>query len=175
MAPWKKALIGAGCCVAGALGLLGSCVGICAVTMPWNPMLLTFLEDFSVRNSSGEAIRVTPIGEWDGGGRWAPLPQYEDDEPPARMPPEPGTIELGPGASGSITYDWDDIAFRALLVEDARERVYIVWIDEGGGCCSPPYQEEYKIPPLKEAEVCPPQLLPLLEGDEVAWSRPRGD
>ena len=170
MPGYKHVLLVLGCLVAGAVGLLGSCAVLSVVTMPWNPMLLMFLEDFEVVNESGQRVTVTPIGPWDSTDEWSPLPQYTSEDAPARPVSGSGAVTLAPGESRSIIYDWDDIAFRALLVQATDGDVFIIWTDAGETCCSPPARDSYAIPPLDEAEKCPDGLQPLLQDEDVQWS-----
>jgi hypothetical protein len=136
-----------------------------------NPFLLAFLTTFRVANESGEDLRITPIGMWEGSGRYGPLPMYRNASPPA-WPRKGHGLRLPAGKSISITYDWDDINFRHILVKGRGDRILILDTDRMGtltGCC-PPAKERYVIPKLKELRPAPKELVPCFRGKDVAYS-----
>ena len=57
---------------------------LAAITMPYHPLLLAFLETLDIANESRETITITPIGATETAHRLRELPSYKDDYPPAR-------------------------------------------------------------------------------------------
>jgi len=90
--------------------------GLLHVANAFNPMLLAFLESFSIVNNSGEAVEVMPLGMLTVTGRYGPLPRYKGFFPPAVPLQSSQPIHLSPAAEAKLTYDYDDINFRHILI-----------------------------------------------------------
>jgi len=157
---------------ASILLLFGLLIAFIFVSAPYNPMLLAFLTNIEVYNDSGVDIWVTPIGMWEGSGTYGPLPRYNGDSAPARRSRQTHDIPLKAGGAVKITYDWDDINFRHLLVRTASGEVYITDTDKHGGrsACYSPEHDRYRIPPITEMQQAPAELLPCTRGESVQYS-----
>jgi hypothetical protein len=138
----------------------------------FNPLLLAFLANFEIKNDSGLAVQVTPIGMWEGSGLYGPLPTYRSEHPPAIPARAPCDIPLAPGETISITYDWDDINFRHLLVRVPDGRLLITDTDKMGSLhyCYGPQQKQYVIPPPNLVQEASSELAPCCGGKKVRYS-----
>jgi len=164
----RKRLIVVICIVTGIPVALGG-IGLLLLC---NPMLLTFLTSFEIRNESGMDVRVTPIGRWEGTGDYGPLPRYWNRTPPAIPSRRGHDIPIKAGGRLKIIYDWDDINFRHLLVRSGSGEVYITDTDKKGTLhyCYAAQHSSYRIPPLKEMQKAPDELLPCTRGEDVRYS-----
>ena len=137
-----------------------------------NPLQMAFLASFDVVNDSGQDVWVTPIGMWEGAGEYGPLPRYRDRFPPAVWVGPASDLALARNARLKITYDYDDINFRHILVRAASGDVFIVDTDRRGSLhlCYGPQQSTYRIPPLAELSGAPAELLPCVNVDSVSYS-----
>jgi hypothetical protein len=141
-----------------------------------NPMALVFLVSFEVVNESEEHVWVTPIGMLEGSGEYGPLPRYRAPRLPALPLRGRGRhyeIPLRAGESVKITYDWDDINFRHILVRTESGDVLIVDTDKLGtrGSCYAAQKSRYAIPSLQKLRRAAGELAPCAEGQRVAYSR----
>lgn len=138
----------------------------------FNPMQLAFLESFVIANDSGADVRVTPIGMVQGSGEYASLPRYRDRFPPAIPSRDRYDIPLKAGQSLKITYDWDDMNFRHILVRAKQGAVLVVDTDKMGDLhsCYGPQKEKYSVPPLASLKEAPSELVPCAEGEAVRYS-----
>jgi len=166
--PGEIVLVLAGIAVLLVVGL----VGLVLVAAPWNPMLLVFLQSFEMYNGSGAEVWATPIGMWEGSGRYGPLPRYKSKNAPAFRSREMHDIRLRSGESVTIVYDCDDINFRHILVRTPSGRVLIVDTDRRGGlhACYGPQRERYGIPPLHQLSDAPEALIPCARGEAVRYA-----
>lgn len=138
----------------------------------FNPMQLTFLESFYVVNSTGEAVEIMPIGMIAVSGEYGPLPRYRDAFPPAVPIPISQPISLTPGAKRKLTYDYDDINFRHILVRDKTGSIYILETDKKGTkhACFGPQKDLYTIPPVERLESAPEELIQCFCGNYVPYT-----
>lgn len=136
-----------------------------------NPMQMAFLADFEIINDSGRDVRVTPIGMWQGSGRYSSLPRYRDSYPPV-LPCQSHVVPVAAGRSVRITYDWDDINFRHILVRTSSGGVFMLDTDNKGtlGSCYAAEKERYRIPPLGDLRRAPARLIPCTRGASVLYS-----
>ncbi len=150
----------------------GISLGIGGLLMLCNPMLLAFLTSFEIRNDSGADVWVTPIGRWEGSGKYGPLPQYRSRTPVAIPSRRGHDIHVKAGGRLEIIYDWDDINFRHLLVRSGSGQVYITDTDKNGtlDSCYAAQRSSYRIPPLKEMRKASAELLPCTRGESVRYS-----
>ncbi len=101
------------------VGMPMSCVTGWTVVYIASPMIMNFWTGFSVRNSAGEIIYVTPIGTVGREG-------YRDRLPLSRsshfsIPPSTNSdFRLSPNEVRRFIYNWDDINFSELAVRDER-------------------------------------------------------
>ncbi len=160
----------------GTTGLLLLAVGGLVIWITiWtlhNTVVIPFLESFEIVNNSGEDIHVTPIGMVEGSGRYAPLPRYGDEFPPAvRMEPS-YNIFLKAGSVLRITYDMDDINFRHILVRTGENRVLIVDTDRRGTLMTSygPKNKHYQVPTLEQLQTAPEEVIPCTRGQYVQFS-----
>lgn len=127
---------------------LVSCLSACDAV---NPMLLGFLVETTVNNSSGSDVQLTPVGIWEDGRSWGILPQYLGMDPPAihQLPWLDRRLSVAAGQSVTIVYDWDDINIAGFVLETegGPTRFLEVNPDAHVGCCAPP-RREYTIPAL---------------------------
>ncbi len=130
-----------------------------AVTLPYNPMLLVFLETFDIANESGETIAITPIGATETAHRLRELPSFQEDYPPARDAVS-RNIPMAPGQRIKYTYDWDDVNFTHIVIRgpDGVVRALATDYRIEEGCCGPPKRDEYIIPPLSEIPMAPAEM-----------------
>jgi len=141
----------------------------------FNPMQLAFLESFRITNNSGESILVMPIGMITGSGRYGPLPRYRHSSPPAVALRRSEPIQIAAGAETDVTYDYDDINFRHILIKDTHGNIYILNTDKRGSRDESfgPQRENYIIPPLKELGPAPEALVGCLDGHIVDYDGAR--
>lgn len=153
---------------------IASCTVIFYALNMYNPEQLGFLASFEVANDSGSGVLITPIGMAQGSGLYMPLPRYKDAFPPAvPMLGARHNIPVGAGQTVRITYDWDDINFRHILVKTGDGRILILDTDKMGGRdgCYDPQQSSYRIPPLAELPLASSELAPCAEkGRAVVYS-----
>jgi hypothetical protein len=137
----------------------------------FNPMQLSFLESFYIVNSSGERIEVMPIGMLEGSGRYGHLPRYRNSFPPAIRISASQPINLAPEAEAKVTYDYDDINFRHILIRDQMGNTYILDTDKKGTISTSygPQKDRYIIPSLKETLYAPKELIPCFNGEYVTY------
>jgi len=142
------------------------------VLIPFNPMLLVFLESFEMYNDSGVDVWVTPIGMCEGSGKYGPLPRFRNHYPPGLPSRQDHDIPLKAGGSVTITYDCDDINFRHILVRTDSDEVLILDTDKMGDLdsCYGPQQDAYGIPPLDQLQKVPAELVPCAKGESVSYS-----
>lgn len=128
-----------------------SCVTGLFVLNVANPMALAFLTSFTVRNSSGEVIHVTPIGTVgkQGHRRLLPLSRSSRLSIPSSTASD---FRLAPNDEHHFTFDWDDINFSEIAVRDQRGTWRQLVVDPN------PTERQYRrpatnvfvIPPLSE-------------------------
>jgi hypothetical protein len=138
----------------------------------YNPMMLAFLTSFTMYNESGVDVWVTPIGMREGSGRYGPLPRYRDSYPPAWPVKERSDLFLADRAELTITYDWDDINFRHVLVRNASGDISILDTDRTGSLhsCNPAQQDRYGLPRLSELAPAPQELAACTRGETVSYA-----
>ena len=141
----------------------------------FNPMLLAFLEDFTIVNESGTDLTIMPIGMVEGTGRYGPLPRYDRSTVGARPVAWRKTLHLAAGEAVKIVYDYDDINFRHILVMDGAGNCYNLDTDKRGTTlhCYGPQQTRYTIPPVTELGPTPKELMPAFHGRAVPYSGAR--
>jgi hypothetical protein len=133
---------------------------------------LVFVTDFRLTNNSGDDLLVTPIGMAEGDGEYVPLPQFRTASIPL-LRVRGLRRELPAGRVIRVVYDADDVNFRHVLVENTRGQVYLMDTDKRGSLrvCYRNQQTEYTVPPLASLPRAPDELLPLLQGKAVHYSR----
>jgi len=141
-----------------------------AALRAFNPMLLAFLADFEIINDSARDVSVTPIGMWQGSGRYGSLPRYRDNYPPV-LTCQSHDVPVTAGRSVRITYDWDDINFRHILVRTSSGECYMLDTDKKGTLqsCYAAEKERYRIPPLGDLPRAPAELIPCTRGESVLY------
>ena len=123
--------------------------------------------EFELRNEASVPVNVTPIGKWDVRGDWGALPQPPESRYALRRPgDDPGTVVLQPGETTTIRFDYDDISFTHLLVEDPDRRVLLQPVEHE---TERQLRETYTVRPLDELSKAPSELLPILRGRTVEW------
>ena len=136
----------------------------------FNPLTLAFLTSFQLRNDSSENLRVWFAGTGET-GRLGLLPLYASSKP-ALPALRSGGFRLAPGATRTITYDWDDRNFDLILVEgpDAELRALPVDADHPKqGCCWQHRRELYAIPVLRELRVATAEEREVAGRYRSAW------
>jgi len=130
-----------------------------------------FVTDLDVVNDSGEDLRITPIGMWQGSGQYGPLPRFDNRVP---FLPSRNWSDLPQAAGTRITihYCWDDINFRHILIRKTSGELLILDTDKRGNLheCWTPKQSEYRIPPLDDLATAPDELIPCAGGSPVTYS-----
>ncbi len=121
----------------GLFAVVGTLLCAAIFLLNLNPFVLMFQTQFQVVNSSNETIRFTPLGIVQGSGNLRPLPRYSWSVP-AVPSVQLGAFRLAPGESRTIVYDWDDIIFTRILVEDADGE----------------YRDPALFPPLQTTALC---------------------
>jgi hypothetical protein len=131
-----------------------------------NPMARAFLTDFTVRNSSGEIVHITPIGTVgeEGHRRQLPLSLSSEISIPASTASD---FRLAPNEERRFTYDWDDINFSEVAVRDERGKWRELVVDPQ------PTERQYR-PPAEDSFVIPPfsELPEATEPVRAAAVRP---
>jgi hypothetical protein len=157
--------------LAGVAFLLAGPYALLVCVNAFNPMQLVFLTSFTMYNESGADLWVTPVGMWEGSGSYGPLPRYRDAYPPAWRLRERSDLLLPADGELQITYDWDDINIRHVLVRTSAGDVYIMDTDQKGDLhgCYAAQQERYGIPQLSELELAPEELLRCTRGENVSY------
>ncbi len=138
----------------------------------FNPLKMAFLNDFIVVNESGENLWMTPIGMLANRGEYCPIGRYRDNFPPVRYLEPSYDIPIKAGGSIKITYDWDDVNFRHILVRKNSNDIFILDTDKRGTLysCYPPEKKKYTIPPLKDLLGAPSELFPCVENKCINYS-----
>lgn len=136
-----------------------------------NPMLLAFLVSFEVQNDSGEEIDIISIGMISPTGKYGPLPRYQNVYPPAVPIDRREIVRLQPRASSKITYDYDDINFRHILIRDKIGAFYILDTDKKGtkDSCYGPQKNLYIIPAIQNLKAVPKELIQCFDGRDVFY------
>lgn len=130
---------------------------------------------FTVINTSGEVIYVTPIGMCRGSGEYGPLCSYAHNEALMKKKldiKETSDIRIPSEGSYTFDYDWHDTNFRYILVRNEEGIVYILDTDKRGTLQTtyPPQQKSYAIPPLAALDIAPQELLPCIEGEFIYYT-----
>jgi hypothetical protein len=143
------------------------------LALGFNPMRLAFLVSFEVKNASNEDVTIMPIGTLEGSEKYSPLPRYRNSYPPAISLDTRTPVAIPGGETVTITYDYDDINFRHILVRDAQGTMYTLNTDKRGNrhSCYGPQKSCYSIPPLKNLELASNDLIPCFYGKSVDCSR----
>jgi|GEM_PF-2878338 len=172
---WRRWCIVIALVVLGAIFAGGVSLRVLRFLNASNPIQLAFLDSFWIVNQSGQYVEVMPIGITAGRGSYAPLPRYKNSFPPAMSLHLSETVDIAPHEKQLVTYDWDDINFRHLLIRDHSGRAYLLDTDKKGTreMCYGPQQEFYVIPPLAELRPAPLELLPCFSGEIVTWEGTR--
>lgn len=138
---------------------------IATVAVFCNPMLLAFLVSFDIINNSGQDLEIMPIGIM-ATGEYGPLPRFHSSWPPAIPVDSKKPIRLSATGRVRVTYDYDDINFRSILVRDEQGALYILPTDARGSTANfyGPQQKEYVVPLLKELKKAPSELWPCFDG-----------
>jgi hypothetical protein len=82
-----------------------------------------FIAGFTVENLTDKAIVITPVGTYGKEGQRGPLPVTMSWFPylPAF---QGGGFRLPAGGTVTICYDWDDVNFSEIVVEDEQARQF---------------------------------------------------
>jgi hypothetical protein len=156
-----------------AVGIsLALLIALVAVGLVCNPLLIAFLDEFTVCNDSGEDITVVPIGMWERTGEYGPLPLYRRRFPALPVRGTSGTF-VPAGGTARFIYDWDDINFRHILVRSASGKTLIVDTDRRGSVnwCYAAERDIYRIPVLRGLPPADRELLPCFTGASVPYSK----
>lgn len=119
--PVLKRFIGIALLLNGIL-LPTSCIPVLCALNAYNPMALVFVTDITVENKLEESIHATPIGTV-GNGKKCPLP-VQRWKSPCLPAAQRGGFRVGPGERITIYYDWDDINFSEMVIEDAQGKLF---------------------------------------------------
>lgn len=84
---------------------------------------VAFIADFTIENRTAQTISVTPVGTVGREGAKSPLPTVMFKSPPLSAL-RAGGFRLAPGKSVTVLYDWDDINFSEIVVEDGQGQQY---------------------------------------------------
>jgi hypothetical protein len=138
----------------------------------FDPMQLAFLESFQIENRSGQYLEVVPIGMFEGTGLYGPLPLYRNTFPPAIPLPTSQTISIASGNKTRVTYDYDDVNFRHILIRDKTGHIYILDTDKKGTkqACYGPQKDIYTIPPVDQLQIAQSELIQCFYGHKVSYS-----
>jgi len=139
MTPYQRRRIAITGLVFSLLFLPASCVSLASLYGPYNPLLLAFLQDFTIENQLREIIFVTPIGATNKQGKRAVLPLYESADPPATRVNQTTRILISPNESKTLYYDWDDINFSEILIETENWKKVLI-VD------SEPTKNQFRVP-----------------------------
>jgi len=144
--------------------VLLSIITLFFIVILFNPIRNVFIDSFYVINMSGEDVWITPIGMREGDGKFGPLFTIS--------PKVPTNIFIKACGEVKITYNWDDINFRYILVKDYNGTVRMLKTDNIGDInhCYPAQNDTYIIPPLSKLELAPIELLPTLSGEFVEYN-----
>jgi len=158
------------CCLGVLFVLAGPCLFSYLRFGTWDPMLRAFLTTFELRNEAGVPVTVTPIGMLQGSGKYGPLPRYES--PSRARPAQCFEIPMTSGQTLRITYDWDDINFRHLLVRVGDGHLMIVDTDRLGtrDYCYCAQKEVYVVPQVALMQPAPMDLEACTRGESVQYS-----
>ncbi len=135
------------------LSALGPAFLVLSVLNAFNPMQLTFVTTFAVRNDSGQSIELWPLGTA-GGTEPHILPLFATVFP-AIPHFGSGRFDLASGGTVEIHYDWDDINFTELLVRTGGGgyRSLAIDTDREAGCCWRHKSDVYVIPRIEDLAV----------------------
>jgi hypothetical protein len=78
-----------------------------------------------IRNESGEALRVTPLGKRELSEKREPLPIEHLCVPPV-FARQVGDLPLAPGGELRLSYDGDNVCVSDLVVRDARGDLWLM-------------------------------------------------
>lgn len=129
-----------------------------------------FVTSFRIENKTAETIYVTPIGTIGREGYKRPLP--------VKLLPFPavpafraGDFQLLPGENVKIYYDWDDINFSEIMVEDKHGRQFQQVTDQAptANQYHSPRQEAYAIESLATLEQALPTVAAAALQARRSW------
>ncbi|MEZ6191648.1 MAG: hypothetical protein R3C45_10205 [Phycisphaerales bacterium] len=96
---------------------------------PHNPFQLAFITDIHITNNTGNPIKITPIGTLGPAGRRGPLPIYRSASPAYRSEQQGGFPIPANGGTIEVFYNWDDINFSEIVIEDHAEQLAQLVVD----------------------------------------------
>ena len=151
----------------------------CAILTPFscllivnsvNPMKSAFLTEFTLANESGQPVRVTPVGTIGPHGKKCLLPTFSNP-----WPAVPHfihrTFEIGPGESVDILYDWDDINFSEIAVQNSEGSYRQLIVDPAPteNQYHPPETDLFVIPHFGSLPTITPEVLAVVNsGSRIA-------
>ncbi|MBN1490099.1 MAG: hypothetical protein JXA69_09295 [Phycisphaerae bacterium] len=129
-----------------------------------NPMRGAFITTFTVRNDSGQTVRITPIGTYRLEGRRGRLPMYLSTFP-AIPAPQNGEFVLEADESREFRYDWDDVNFSEIAVCAADGELYELIVDPQPtkNQYHAPAQTLFAIPPMDQLRPATPDVQAATE------------
>lgn len=100
-------------------GLLLPCGGLAGLVIfaRLSQVQLGFITDFHITNATQHSIKTTPIGTVGSQGARYPLHQIHRKQPTFDDKTR-GGFEVLPNATVELFYDWDDINFSEIVIED---------------------------------------------------------
>ncbi len=100
---------------------------------------LGFITDIHITNDTQQPIKITPIGTVGSQGDRSPLHDIHRKQPTYDSQTR-GSFEILPGDSIELFYDWDDINFSEIVIEDQAGSLSQLVVDPT------PTQEQYHPP-----------------------------
>ena len=135
-------------------------------------LMLGWWMDVTFENSSGEAIRITPIGIIEGNREIGPILSVKRSF--IFAPVQNTKFALDADENFTMTYDWDDQNLQFVIVEFPDNDTRILKIDAESweersyrSCCYFADEETYSIPPKSELPECPEVLKATIHGRRV--------
>jgi hypothetical protein len=167
--PLKKHIVGIAFLLSVILTIPATLLDLLFLFNGVNPMTLMFVTSFQLRNESSEELRVWVAGT-DERGELALLPLLASRIP--ALPALRSDFRLAPGATRTVTYDWDDTNFTLILVETPSGELRAVPVDAEDrqeGCCWRHFQQLYGVPPSHELRSATAEERELVRGGGSDW------
>jgi len=137
-----------------ALGIGWCLAGLSFVLFAGMAFRVAFLTSITIENAMDQSVEVTPVGTIGPKGTRSPLPVCQ-----GRVNPLPaakrGGFRLQPGEMAEITYDFDDINFSEIVVENAAGVIGQFVVD------LTPTARQYHPPATKHFLIQQDKLVPV--------------
>jgi hypothetical protein len=133
-------------------------------------MSYAFIDEFVVINNTDENIYITPIGMWQGNGKYGPLPRRNKNL--FRKSLKNSNLYIPAGSRINIVYDAGDVNFRHILIKATNE-IFILDTDKKGtlDSCYAAQRDRYVIPSLSQLKKVDSELSHCFYGDKIKYSK----